>query len=103
MWHCNFWSDYANENERFWIGGIQLFTFNTIRDIKNKLDYANYVRILVVVHNMIHGFQLDNIILSNKDYKLFDLMISEEKSQKLIKNLPSKISKYILKLWHFFY
>eukprot|EP01084_Bolivina_argentea_P111184 198461_1 len=41
---CNPWSDFTNEDERFFIGGLILFNFVTIRDIKNTLNYEKYIK-----------------------------------------------------------
>lgn len=62
----------------------------------------NYIKVLSAFDNMmIKGCYTRNKICS-RDVKILDLMICEEKSEKLIKNCSSKISSYILKLWHFY-
>lgn len=54
--NCPFWSDFADEDEKLFIGGLQDFIFETIRNIKTKQNYRVYVQVISMFHNMIRGF-----------------------------------------------
>eukprot|EP01084_Bolivina_argentea_P136898 241116_1 len=101
---CRSWSDFHAEDEKLWIGGLQYFRFKTIRNMQPtpKQNYGLYVQALTMFHYMIEAWPWKGSPLKNKYCKALKLMITEEISENILKEIPSKTPKYILKLWHHF-
>eukprot|EP01084_Bolivina_argentea_P136901 241123_1 len=101
---CRSWSDFHAEDEKLWIGGLQYFRFKTIRNMQPtpKQNYGLYVQALTMFHYMIEAWQWNGSAIKKKHCKALELMINEEISENILKEIPSKTPKYILKLWHHF-
>eukprot|EP01084_Bolivina_argentea_P304658 526206_1 len=78
FFNCVWWSDYSNENERFFIGGMTLFTFLTIRNIPDKKNYSNFIAPMTFFHWMIQGYSQSQRAIRKSDLKYLSRMISEE-------------------------
>eukprot|EP01084_Bolivina_argentea_P136900 241119_1 len=101
---CRSWSDFHAEDEKLWIGGLQYFRFKTIRNMQPtpKQNYGLYVQALTMFHYMIEAWHWKGSVIKTKYCKALKLMITEEISENILKEIPSKTPKYILKLWHHF-
>ncbi len=101
---CRSWSDFHAEDEKLWIGGLQYFRFKTIRNMQPtpKQNYELFVQTLTRFHYMIEAWLWKGSVIKNKYCKALKLMINEEISENILKEMPSKTPKYILKLWHHF-
>ena len=99
---CNYWSDFQNEDERFFIGGLVLFNFVTIRDVKHSKDFQKYIKPLTMLDMMIQGFPYSSEKLKKEDRAYLKLMIDQEIQQTLERGLITEIPDYCLKLWHNF-
>ena len=53
--NTNYWSCYVNENERFFIGGMAPFSFLTIRDIPNAINFEDAIKTIKIFDIMIQG------------------------------------------------
>eukprot|EP01083_Nonionella_stella_P002467 7121_1 len=98
---CPYWSDYANEDEKLFLGGLVHFEFETIRDVKNKMNYWCYVQVLTMFHFMSEGWQFKKKI-KKWHYKALKLLIQEEMEGKVLQGVESLVPPYVLKLWHHF-
>ena len=45
---CPYWSDFTDEDEKLFIGGLQEFGFGTIRNIQTKMNYAVFVQAMAM-------------------------------------------------------
>ena len=99
---CVFWSDFADEDEKLFIGGLQVFFFKTIRNIKTKQNYKVYVKAIAMFHAMIQGFlwNEENGAIQKKHCFAMRRLIEAEIAQKAVKGESSVIPDYVLFLWH---
>ena len=99
---CNYWSDFQNEDERFFIGGLVSFNFVTIRDVKHTMDFQKYIKPLTMLDMMIQGFPYSSDKVTKEDRAYLNLMINQEIQQTLERGLITEIPEYCLKIWHNF-
>merc|ERR1712130_196095 len=55
MFDCQFWSDYTQENERFFIGSLQQLEFESIRHMLSGDVYDVFARVIGMMNLMIQG------------------------------------------------
>ena len=101
-WNCKWWSDFTNEDERLFIGGLIQFKFKTIRDIPRKKDFSNYIRPITMINQMMIGYHIHDIEPTKSDLKYLKEMVDAEMENKFVLSLPSKVDPYILRLFHHF-
>ena len=77
-WNCSWWSDYSEEDERLFIGGLQPFTFTTIRDIRTKTNYVNFIEPLSMFNRMMIGDSADLREITDGDLNFLRLLIESE-------------------------
>merc|ERR1719203_2174542 len=51
------WSDFHEESEYFFIGGLQTFRFLTIRDIPRRKDFKPFITPISMLQKMIKGYK----------------------------------------------
>ena len=52
---CGAWSDFSNEREYLFIGGLQPLFVKSVRDIPTNTNYGNYVETISMFTSMIRG------------------------------------------------
>merc|ERR1712013_514661 len=99
---CPFWSDFTDEDEKLFIGGLQEFTFRTIRDIPNKKNYAVFVQAMAMFQKSIDsaGWNAKHCKITPKHHSALKLLTEEETAGKVINGEESTVPQYILRLWH---
>ena len=102
FFNCPFWSDFADEDEKLFLGGLIDFTFGSIRNIKTQQNYGVYVQAISMFQLMIRGSTWNSTITSITKTHCFAInqLIKEEIAQKVVKGESSLIPDYILCLWH---
>ena len=101
---CRYWSDYVEEDEKLFIGGLHDFHFGTIRNMTTtpKENYRVYIQTLTMFHYMIEGWPWKDGKIKKKNNEALKLLIKEEIAGKAVKSLPSVVPRYVLQLWHHF-
>ena len=99
---CPFFSDFADEDEKLFIGGLQPFYFGTVRSIKKRQNYKIYIRAISMFHRMIQGYAWNKQLgaIQIKHCSALGRLISEEFAQKALKAESSLVPDYVLFLWH---
>ena len=78
---AQFWSDYVEEREYFFIGGLQGFEFISIHDIALKHDYKAFIVPLSAMMQMFRGFPFRVRALKKSDSKALRRLISDRLSR----------------------
>ena len=89
------WSDYHEESEYFFIGGLQNFYFLTIHDIPKKRDYKSYIGPITMFAKIIRGYPFEQRAITKFDVKILDRLITDNLSE----SATSKIPVYIRRLF----
>ena len=101
LWDCNYWSCYQNENERVFLGGLNMLEFTTIRDIPLCINYEPYIKILKIFDCMIAGYALPNIQPKARDFRgllgVIDCVINDDKNNS--DNGSISIPSYIIQFF----
>ena len=95
---CNYWSCFAQEDERLFIGGGQALEMRTIRYIPDQEDYHQYVKVINILDNMIDGVALLGIKPLLVDLVCMERLIGAEVGGVIDINTP----KYVQTLFHHF-
>ena len=77
MFDCQFWSDYTEENERFFIGSLQRFSFQSIRHMITGEYYHVFVRAIGILMTMIDGFPYEISAIHSGDVDCLSDLISD--------------------------
>ena len=95
---CPFWSDFADEDEKLFIGGLQLITFGSIRNIKTRRNYGVYVKAISMFHMMTQGWTWTKRrgVIEEKHIRAMDRLIEAEIAQKAVKGESSVVPDYVL-------
>ena len=89
------WSDYHEESEYFFIGGLQHFNFLTIHDIPKQRDYKSYIGPITMFAKMIKGYPFKQRAITKFDVKILDRLITDNLSD----SVNAKIPVYIRRLF----
>ena len=92
------WSDYHEEREYLFIGGLQDFYFLTIHDIAKQRDYKSFIGPISIFQMMIDGYPFNQRPITKKDIKILDRMITDNLSD----SESTKIPIYIQRLFQNF-
>eukprot|EP01084_Bolivina_argentea_P213989 363322_1 len=98
LFDCSFFSDYTDENERFFIGGLQYFEFITIHHMKLKEDYMAWIKPISVLAKMFSGFPFERSRVKNIDISGLSLLILNYLSSSTTSEI-CQIPIYISKLF----
>eukprot|EP01083_Nonionella_stella_P177592 624638_1 len=84
-----YWSDYPQEREKLFIGGLQMFPFKTIRNmsVRPVQNYHAYVQVIDMFHRMIEGFSWDDGEINTSNIEVLELLIEEEMAQKAVNEM----------------
>ena len=52
------WSDYPEEREYFFIGGLQRFHFVAIHNVVEQADYGPFVEAMDILREMVSGWHI---------------------------------------------
>ena len=85
---CSFWSDFTEEDERFFIGSLQTFTFKTIHHLSLKQNYAKYIRAIGILMKMIRGYPYRVSAIKEKDVTVLSDLTSEQITQSRKQDIP---------------
>merc|ERR1712228_283073 len=88
LFDCSFWSDFTNENERFFIGSLQRFTFETIHYLPLKEDYQIFIRVIGILMTMIIGYPYVISAIKQKDFNILSILISDHINDKKSEKIP---------------
>merc|ERR1712228_794992 len=77
LFDCSFWSDFTNENERFFIGSLQHFTFETIHYLPLKENYEIFIRVIGILMKMITGYPYLISAIKQSDFNILSVLISD--------------------------
>ena len=99
---CNYWSSFPNEDERFFIGGLQSFYFLSIRDIPLGKNYRSFIKTIRILYDILSGWPLENIQIFNSDTRRISLLIEAELNGYYLDSSLSRIPNYVLSLFHQF-
>lgn len=91
LFNCRFWSDFTDENERFFIGSLIHFDFVTIHHISVQKDYAVFIRPMNILANMIMGFPFNQSAIKSIDVSIVSLLILDYISD----SFSSEVAVYI--------
>lgn len=94
LFDCSFFSDYTEENERLFIGGLQVFYFISIHHIRLKEDYKAFIRPMIILSNMFIGFPFEISAVKPIDVTCLSLLILNYLSLSFSSKM-SKIPVYI--------
>ena len=96
-WDCSYWSNYTEENERLFIGGLQMLQFMTIRNVERDRNFAPWIRPLTHLDTMIRGWPAVEMGLPSEKHL--------EKLQELVSLEVDGVSTgepYVDRLFHHF-
>ena len=69
------WSDYHEEHEYFFIGGLQTFHLQTIHDIVTQRDYKPFIEVIMIFDAMISGHSFHHRAVTRSDAAILDRLI----------------------------
>ena len=97
LFEAMLWSDYHEESEYFFIGGLNAFYFLTIHDIPKKRDYKSYIVPITMFQQMIRGFKFNQNgrAITKSDVTILDRLIADN----LMESVTAKIPIYIRRLF----
>lgn len=72
---CSFFSDYVNERECLFIGGIPIMIITNIINASNGLQYGKYINALNIINSILNGTYKPNNNKYNDDETALDLCI----------------------------
>merc|ERR1712228_247873 len=88
LFDCSFWSDFTNENERFFIGSLQRFTFETIHYLPLKENYEIFIRVIGMLMEMITGYPYHISAIKQSDFNILSILISDHINDKKSEKIP---------------
>ena len=106
--NCTPWSDFVDEDEKLFIGGLTCFDFKTIRNMSTTpvANYKLYIEAMTMFHYMVEAWPW---ITKNGQSKILkrhsmalELLVSEETERKYDNPSESVVPRYVLLLWHHF-
>ena len=93
MFDCQFWSDYTEENERFFIGSLQQYQFLTIRHMLSGKYYHVFVRAIGILMIMISGYPYDISPIRSGDFDCLSDLISDHVNDTHSESIPLYVHK----------
>ena len=106
---CTSWSDFVDEDEKLFLGGLCFLGFNTIRNLAKSpvQNYKVYVKAMSMFYYIIRGFGWNASILGNIrkcHAKGLQLLITEEMNGKyaISSESESVLPRYVVLLFHHF-
>ena len=99
---CPFWSDFADEDEKLFVGGLQNFMFGAVRNIRTRQNYGVYIKAISIFQWMIiaYPWQKTTGVIQEKHCAAMSRLIEAEIAQKAVKGESSVVPDYVLFLWH---
>merc|ERR1711971_408315 len=77
LWDCTFWSDFANEEERFFIGSLEPFAFKSIRNLQLMEYYDKHVPAIGIFMIMIQGWPYEQSVIKNSAVQILSDLTSD--------------------------
>ena len=102
---CKWWSDFSQEEECLFIGGLAHFIFRTIRYIPKNENYQNYIAPITMLDLMVTANPILLRKANQRDYRnLRALMYSELGESMIIKKEKERriIPELVSRLFHHF-
>ena len=103
---CTPWSDFVDEDEKLFIGGLSFFDFLTIRNMSTTptQNYKLYIQAMGIFHYIIEGWGWNSYQIRKGHAKSLELLINEEIDGKwaMSSDSNSVVPRYVLLLWHHF-
>ncbi len=99
VFHFQSWSDYPEENEYFFIGSIQIFTFITIHHISLKLNYQAFIEPIDMFGTMMRGYPYNVHAIRNVDVKCLSVLMGNELNENISSGKREQITIYILQFF----
>merc|ERR1712232_1461169 len=93
MFDCQFWSDYTEENERFFIGSLEPFQFESIRHMSTGQNYKDFVCAMGMLIKMIGGWPYRIAPIHSKYFHCLSVLISDYVNATHSDSIPLYIHK----------
>merc|ERR1712173_380243 len=93
MFDCQFWSDYTEENERFFIGSLKQLTFQSIRHMTTGEYYDPFVRAIGILMHMIKGYAYKISPIHSGDVDCLSDLISDYLNDTRSDSIPLYVHK----------
>ena len=90
LFNCQFWSDFTEENERFFLGSLQGFVFKSIHSVSTKQNFEPFVRVIDILRWMIDGYPYHFGAVSSSDVLCLSRLMNGDKDH--------DISHFMMKL-----
>ena len=98
---AEYWSDYTEEREYFFIGGLQYFFFISIHEIAAQMDYKAFIEPLTAMIMKITGWPFEIGVLTKADSQALDFLISDRlSSTESARELPPYLRRLFANITH---
>ena len=94
--NCKYISPYVDESEYLFFGGDSILQIDTIKDIKNRINYQYYLQSINCLFRMIKGIDFNENMITNKSKLLLNDLILYQVYDECKEYI--KIPNYILSL-----
>ena len=102
LWDCQWWSDFHEEAECLFLGGLIAFSVQSIRHIPSRTNYKRYIAPMYMLSRMLEGYHYLLRLATERDVNRLRELITEQIGEKHALSLPSETDRYILSLFHYF-
>ena len=94
VFNCQFWSDFTEENERFYLGCLGQFHFKTIHNISTNENYEAFIRSISILNTMISASPFNFGSVTSSDILCLSSLING-----IIKGRDNNIPDYIRRFY----
>ena len=102
FWDCEYWSDFHEEAECLFLGGLVLFDILTIRHIPSRKNYRRYIAPMNMLAQMLRGYPSYVRMATKRDVKTLSELISGQIANEQGLSMQSQTDGYILGLFQYF-
>ena len=98
LFNCSFFSDFTDEKERLFIGGMGAFEFLSIHYLSLKEDYANFIRGINILARLLTGYPYEISLIESIDIECIELLIKNNQKTWMSvyssQNIPTYIQSF---------
>ena len=102
LWDCQWWSDFHDEAECLFLGGLAEFQILSIRNIPSRTNYQRYIIPMNMLAQMLREWQSHTRMATERDVNRLRELIIEQIARKHALSLPSETDGYVLSLFDYF-
>ena len=102
LWDCQWWSDFHDEAECLFLGGLLPFGVQSIRHIPSRTNYKRYIAPMNMLSCMLRGYHFLSRLATERDVNRLRELITEQIAEKHALSLSSATDGYILSLFHYY-